>query len=156
MRNSRIYTKEKLEEAVANSLNFTQVCKYLGKFPRGASYQLIKCRVIDYGIDTSHFLGKRTHSGDRHTGSCKKKHWTKRLVDGYKYRAKSNVLRRSLIEAGVDYKCNSCGHKGKWNGKDITLHVHHKDGNWSDCRKENLEFLCPNCHSQTHNFSKKG
>ena len=155
MRMSRIYTKEILEEAVKNSINFTQVCKYLGKFPRGATYQLIKNRIIDYNINTEHFLGKASHSGDRHTGSCKKKHWSKRLVSGYKYRAKSHMLRRALIESGEEYKCKEYGNKGEWNGKELRLHVDHINGDWSNCLKDNLRFLCPNCHSQTDTYSGK-
>ena len=42
-----------------------------------------------------------------------------------------------------------------WNGKPLTLQLHHINGNNRDNRLENLTFLCPNCHSQTDNFSGK-
>jgi len=30
--------------------------------------------------------------------------------------------------------------------------MHHKDGNRSNNKEDNLELLCPNCHSLTDNF----
>ena len=34
----------------------------------------------------------------------------------------------------------------------IPLEIHHKDGNYLNNTKENLQVLCPNCHSLTPNF----
>jgi len=45
-------------------------------------------------------------------------------------------------------KCNSCGIH-EWLGKTITLEIDHKDGEKQNNTRENLEGLCPNCHSQT-------
>lgn len=154
MKQSRIYTKEILEKAVQECTTFTQVCKKLGKHPRGATYELIRNRIRDYGIDTSHFVGKAFHTGLRHTGSSKTKNPELVLVNGYKYRAKSAQLRRSLISVGVKYECSMCFIRD-WNNKPLTLHIDHINGDWSDCRIENLRFLCPNCHSQTDTHSGK-
>ena len=63
---------------------------------------------------------------------------------------KERLIKANLIE----YKCSSCGIT-KWNGKPLTLQLHHINGNNRDNRLENLTFLCPNCHSQTDNFSGK-
>lgn len=40
-------------------------------------------------------------------------------------------------------------------GKPITLQLDHINGINNDNRIENLRFICPNCHSQTHNYSGK-
>jgi 5-methylcytosine-specific restriction endonuclease McrA len=45
-------------------------------------------------------------------------------------------------------KCNNCGIY-EWLGKLITLEIDHKDGEKKNNARENLEGLCPNCHSQT-------
>ena len=41
----------------------------------------------------------------------------------------------------------------EWCNKFITLAWHHKDGNSKNDSRENVQFLCPNCHSQTENFA---
>lgn len=53
-------------------------------------------------------------------------------------------------------KCEKCGW-GEANpatGK-IPLEVHHIDGDCTNNRIENLQLLCPNCHSLTENFGSK-
>jgi len=54
-----------------------------------------------------------------------------------------------------EYKCYVCGNSGIWQDKKISLHIHHIDGNNRNNTKENLRYLCPNCHSQTANFGFK-
>lgn len=65
---------------------------------------------------------------------------------------KSNLKR--IIESGRDLKCECCG-LVNWNGLPITLQVHHKDGNKDNNELNNLQLLCPNCHSQTDNWCAK-
>ena len=58
--------------------------------------------------------------------------------------------RNILIEAKT-YKCCKCG-ICEYNNEPITLEVNHIDGDAENNILDNLEFLCPNCHSQTSNF----
>lgn len=65
-------------------------------------------------------------------------------------------LKERLVEEGLkEYKCECCG-LTEWMGKPISLQLHHINGINNDNRLENLQLLCPNCHSQTENFATKG
>ncbi|HEY6637471.1 MAG TPA: HNH endonuclease signature motif containing protein, partial [Solirubrobacterales bacterium] len=47
--------------------------------------------------------------------------------------------------------CEICG-IDSWLGKPLKAQLHHKNGDGSDNRLENIQFLCPNCHSQTDTY----
>lgn len=51
-------------------------------------------------------------------------------------------------------KCENCGNT-EWLGKPISIEMHHINGNSNDNRKNNLQLLCPNCHSQTPTWKSK-
>jgi len=51
----------------------------------------------------------------------------------------------------INYKCSICG-IDEWLDKKINLELDHKNGNNRDNRKDNLRWLCSNCHSQTPTF----
>lgn len=51
-------------------------------------------------------------------------------------------------------KCNKCGNS-EWLGQPISLELEHKDGNHYNNLRDNLELLCPNCHSQTDTYRGK-
>ena len=60
-----------------------------------------------------------------------------------------------MIDEGVrPYECEKC-HTSEWMGKPITLELHHIDGDHYNNSLENLQILCPNCHSQTPNFRSR-
>ena len=68
------------------------------------------------------------------------------------YRSDQVHLKHRLIrERILPYRCGQCG-ISKWNGAIIGLELHHKNGDPCDNKKENLQLLCPNCHTQTPNY----
>lgn len=70
--------------------------------------------------------------------------------------AKSCTLKRWLIEEGLlEEECADCRTGPVWNGKPLTLQLEHKDGDSTNNELENLELLCPNCHSQTGTWCRR-
>lgn len=63
-----------------------------------------------------------------------------------------SFIKRYLMKL-FDCKCQLCGW-GLENPKTHTspLEIHHIDGNCINNRLDNLQLLCPNCHSLTDNF----
>ena len=51
-------------------------------------------------------------------------------------------------------KCECCNNTN-WLGHPINLEVHHKDGDKTNNSLDNLQLLCPNCHSYTDNYGSK-
>jgi hypothetical protein len=146
------YTKELLEPIVKRNVTMAGVMRDLGVRFAGGTHEHIR-KVIDrFGLDTSHFTGKCSFEPGTHT-------WYRRtpaevliITDNF-YRTPGWKLRRALLEIGIPDKCGHCGLESSWNGKPLVLTPNHKDGNSKDNRSENLELLCPNCHSQTETFA---
>lgn len=63
-----------------------------------------------------------------------------------------NLRRRLLADGLKAARCERCGIED-WLGEPLTLALHHINGRNHDNRLENLQLLCPNCHSQTENFA---
>lgn len=78
--------------------------------------------------------------------------WKKGLIDGRRGYGVSHTIRKYLFEK-YNNKCSKCGwgEVNQTTGK-IPLEVHHKDGDYANNSEENLDLLCPNCHSLTSTY----
>jgi hypothetical protein len=154
MSKSTKYTKDKLTGVVKESFSYAEVMRSFGTKWSGGQQECLKRWIKEYEIDTSHFTGQAHQKG---RPARNKKHWSEWLFlnESQCFRTKAIHLRKAMIESGVEYVCRACGQEPQWLGKPMTLQVEHKNSNWKDNRKENLEFLCPNCHSVTEGWSGK-
>lgn len=79
--------------------------------------------------------------------------WKAGEVDGQKGEySVSNYIKRYLIKK-YNNQCQICGWNevNKYTNK-IPLEVHHIDGNYKNNSEDNLQLLCPNCHSLTNTY----
>lgn len=145
---AKIYSDKQVSEAVKNSNCVMEAMRYLGMRESGGSHSHLKRKIAKLSLDTSHFKKSQTFLKP---GVNKKSAKQILVIREKGNREKAHRLRRALIEIGREYKCADCGNAGIHNSKPLTLEVDHKDRNWLDNRADNIEFVCPNCHSQrTH------
>ena len=139
-----------VSDAFSKCVSMSEVIDMLKLPKNGSSHPVLKRYVEAYNICTSHFNPYKK-GGD----VCAKKHPfnpLKHLVLQKKKKSTSHLL-RCLLLIGREEKCVHCGIGPTWNNKDLRLHVDHKDGNSLDSRPENLDIVCPNCHSQTSTYT---
>lgn len=145
------YTKEELTSAIGSSFSIAEVCRKLGVVPYGGNYRTIHKLIKEYSIDTSHFTGQGWNKGLKKPIKTAKP-INEILTENSTYQ--SHKLKNRLFNEKIkDEKCEICG-IAEWNGKPISLELHHINGNPTDNRIENLQILCPNCHSQTDTYRK--
>lgn len=150
------YTKEYLEPIVKDCGSVRQVLQKLGLKEAGGNYANIKTRLKMLDIDASHFHGMTWNKGKKWS---KSKDLSHKLVEHSTYSSglpiSSYNLKNQLLK--LDYKkhvCEMCSNS-EWFDKPIPLELHHVNGNKFDNRIENLQLLCPNCHSFTDNYRGK-
>lgn len=148
------YTRESLVEVVGECTTLRQVLYRFNLRATGGNYVAMWQRIRRFKIDTSHFLGAAVNRGKT---SPRKRRPSEIMVLRANGSRKEDAirLRRALVESGVPERCNICLIGPEWNGIPLRLQVDHQNGNPLDNRQENIRFLCPNCHSQTHNFGAK-
>jgi hypothetical protein len=146
------YTQEMLKDAVAKSYSVCGVMKFLNIKLAGGSHSHITRKIKKLEVDTSHFTGRASNCGPDHKGFKKLRPEDVLIKRQNGRRQSAVILRRALIESGICYICAYCNMGDFWNGKELRLQVNHKNRDWTDDRIENLEFVCPNCHSQTEGW----
>ena len=147
------YTDEQFIEAVKTSLSIAEVCRKLGIKAVGGNYTTVKNKIKDLNLDNSHFTGKAWNQGKRYKIIVPARPLNEILAKDTPYQ--SYKLGQRLIKEGLkEYKCECCQNT-EWLGQPIKLELHHINGDHNDNRLENLQMLCPNCHSFTDNYRSK-
>lgn len=144
-----------LRAAVTAAASFADVMRALGLPVSDQNHRRVRRRVAELGLDTSHFK-RRTWGTVRVAAPKAIAHTVFRVRPEGSSRENRVRLHRALTEVGVPYRCVECGNEGSWRGGPITLQIDHINGNWLDNRRENLRYLCPNCHSKTATWCRGG
>jgi len=149
----RSWTEDQLRESVRDSHSYCEAIQKLGLRPVGGNYKSVKGHVARLAIDTSHF------SLWNSLAPLKRRNDLVRISDSRVFCEDAvwigSRLRQRVLKLGfIPYSCGICSNPGVHLGKPLTLHLDHKNGNHGDCRKENLRWLCPNCHTQTPTYAR--
>lgn len=144
-REYRKFVKEEVEAVVKESFSLAEVLRKLGRAPVGGNSTNLALTLKRWGTDTSHFTGQAHGKGKE---SSKKKPADEHLTMGDELdgRPRTALIRRCMLEKGVEHKCNCCG-ISEWMGKPLVLEIDHIDECYWNNTIENLQFLCPNCHT---------
>lgn len=141
---------QQLRKLVTESLSRSEVLRKMKLVP-SSNVRTFNKYIALYNIDISHFDAQKSRLRTR------KQFCTTPLSDiliENSNRVDRYGLKQRLVNEGVlKYICTKCGNVGEWQGEKLTLHLEHKNGINNDNRLENLEFLCPNCHSQTSTYA---
>lgn len=139
------WSKEKVSEAVKNNYCYLDVLRDLNIPTRGRNADTLKNKIKEYNLDISHFTFV-----SKNKGKTKRKSVQELLIKGS--HVKTVFLKNKLLEAGLkENKCEICG-LTEWQGKPLVCQLHHIDGDETNNCLDNLQMLCPNCHSQTENY----
>lgn len=145
-----MYSKEEFEEIINKSSSLKEVLLNLGYKPFTGNYSTLKNKINEFNIDLEP-LNNRRKNIKREKHNSNKKDINELLFYGSS--TSNKVLKKRLIEENIiDNKCSDCDIEPFWNGKELTFHLDHINGDNKDNSIENLRFLCPNCHSQTNTY----
>lgn len=131
--------------------SFAELCRKLGLKPEGSNPKTLRKKMNEFGIDYSHFTGQAWHKNS--DNPVYKKKYLPKLSENSSL-SSSNVKNLVYRLKLKDNKCEICG-LSTWRGEPIQCELHHINGDTTDNRIENLQILCPNCHSQTDNFRSR-
>ena len=145
------YTKELLEENVKDCYSFAELCRRLGLKPEGSNPKTLRKKMNEFGVDYSHFTGQAWNKNPENPVYRGK--YLPKLCE-HSSLSSANVKELVYKLSLKENKCECCGIT-EWNGKPIICELHHINGDSTDNRIENLQILCPNCHSQTDNFRSR-
>jgi predicted RNA-binding Zn-ribbon protein involved in translation (DUF1610 family) len=171
--------KDNIEKLITEGVSYERIGRQYGvtgasvkKAAKKLGIELEQKRIIspnehfNKGKKTVHKClncGKEIDSKNKYcSNKCQNEHqydekikkW-KNNPDNFKSEWGYNFIKKYLLEK-YNNKCEICG----WGIKNeytnnIPLEIHHIDGDCTNNKEENLQLLCPNCHSLTENFGSR-
>ncbi len=150
------YSKEVLEPIVKESFSMAEVLRKLNLKYSGGNYCHIKKMIRFFKISFTHFTGQGHSKGKTAINAHTEETFIKDILKENGKGFTGNGIKKLLFKFSLkENKCEKCGLNDEWQGEKIVLHLDHINGNHFDNRLENLQILCPNCHSQTITFGGK-
>lgn len=147
-------SEEELREIVRNSTSYADVMRGLGLEVNDTNHRRVRRAAARLDLDTHHFK-RRGWGRPERPAPAATAHRVLVVLPSHAGRTNRSQLHRALAEVGVPYACESCGNPGEWLGRSITLQIDHVNGDWRDNRRENLRYLCPNCHALTETWCRQ-
>ncbi|GGL71778.1 hypothetical protein GCM10010129_14230 [Streptomyces fumigatiscleroticus] len=146
--------EDRLRSLVQRSTSYAEVMRGLELEVNDTNHRRVRRAATRLGLDTRHFKRRSWARPERATPRSTAQ---KVLVVLEQHAGRTNrmQLHRALAEIGEAYRCAECGNTGRWRGRTITLQIDHVNGNWRDNRRENLRYLCPNCHALTETWCRQ-
>jgi hypothetical protein len=131
---------------IKSSYSLREVCLKANIVVTTGNYDTLKRIIKEENIDISHF--KRQCATKRESHDIEYYLVKDSQISSYK-------LKMKLLKSGLkEQKCECCG-LVEWLGQPMKLEPHHINGDNKDNRIENIQLLCPNCHSYTDNYGGK-
>lgn len=146
--------EDELRSLVARSTSYADVMRRLGMNVTDTNHRRVRRAASRLGLDTSHFK-RRAWGRPERPAPPSIAHQVLVVMPNKAGRTNRIRLHRAMTEIGVPYACTSCGNTGEWLGRRITLQIDHVNGDWRDNRRENLRYLCPNCHALTETWCRQ-
>jgi 5-methylcytosine-specific restriction endonuclease McrA len=146
-----IIPTEEMTSVVESCKNFSELLRKLELPTGGATRASLKLRLKKDSISTGHFI---TDNTGRHFDYSMTVEECMKVIFVKNSTASPNRVKRYIRKYGlIKYDVCRCGQPNVWNGIPLTMQLDHKDGNNKNNLMSNLQFLCPNCHTQTLTFS---
>ena len=138
-----------LRQLVASNPSKAAVLRALGLDYTSPNIRALKRVIETLRLDVSHHLGAGWRKGSKKPVRPATP-LAELLVRGRPCPTK-NLKRRLLAEGVKEHRCENC-RATRWFGKPLAIELHHVNGDRQDNRLENLQLLCPNCHSLTDTY----
>lgn len=145
-----------LQNVVDTSISMRQLLQHFGLKDTGGNRAHLKSRLTLFAINTKHFLGQGWRHGIVGRGGFSKEEFIENVLNNHGNGWQSHDIKLKLYQLGLkEEQCEKCGQDAMWQDELLSLHLDHVDGDKTNYHLENLQILCPNCHSQTKTYCGK-